>query len=112
MSNIPKFYLSMFLLLIFLLTGLMVTSVVIRCTNAETYAAHWAVLVSESGYSQEILEQAKEDAVARGYHLNCDPWDVNGDGYTDMVAMTYEYEYALPLLGSGGNKRYARVLAR
>ncbi len=112
MSNIPKFYLSLFMITAFLLTGMMVVSAVIRCTKAERYAAHWAVLVSESAYSADILEQAREDAEENGYRLTCEPWDSNGDGATDMVAMTYAYTYALPLLGDQEYQRYAKVLAR
>lgn len=112
MDAITKAFLTLFCLLIvtFTTTGLVVGQ--LNSSAADRFLSDSAMAISAGNFQESIIDECVAEADTKGYVLSYVKKDTNGDGYTDVVALSMEYDYKIPYLNTNANKHTINTYVR
>ncbi len=98
MESIVKVFSSVFLLLFLLLTGIGVTKMTMNTGRAERFASDAAVRISNSNYSEKVINNCKNDAKKLDYDLQVDLVYEKGTKRVEYGALTLNFYVEIPLI--------------
>ncbi|MCR5666254.1 MAG: hypothetical protein K6G01_05440 [Eubacterium sp.] len=112
MEQIPKSFLALFLMVLFLFAGVMVITVAIDAAAAQRYTADATAMISQYNFSDAVIAKCEQTAKDKGYELDVKVMDCNNDGVRDLAELKTTYEYKMKLLGIGTQTHVIRSYAR
>lgn len=98
MDQIFKVTLSLFLILIMVLTSAGILSASIDVSEAKSFQENVVAQIEDSNFSPSVISACKTLAIKYGYTLSDDNYIYDEFGNVTMVELTLEYNYAIPFL--------------
>ena len=99
MDNIPKFLVSVVLILLCVIIGVSLIFTNFYITSARSYHDHIIKVVSASDFAAAEIQYCMADAQSKGYSLSIQPTQ---DGHIYRVDLTYSIK--VPLFGEWTSK--------
>jgi hypothetical protein len=99
MDNVVKSMLSLFLIIVFIFTGVSLIVGSVDAKNADTYLEESVNAISASDFSENTINTLEQNAKAYGYVLTVEPQSTHNDGKYDVAKVTLKYKFRLPIFG-------------
>ncbi|SDB18509.1 hypothetical protein [Eubacterium oxidoreducens] len=112
MEQIPKSFLALFLMILFLVVGVGVITVALDAAAAQRYTADATAMIEQYNFSDAAIATCKETAKEKGYNLSVLVMDCNNDGVRDMAELKTTYTYSMQLLLIDRQSHVIRSYAR
>lgn len=112
MDAITKTFLTLFCLLIATFTSVGLIVGALNSSAADRFISDAAEAISAGNQSDGVISEWVAEANEKGYELTCTKKDTDGDGHSDVVSLSMDYEYKIPYLNATSNKHTIKAYAR
>lgn len=112
MDAITKSFLTLFCLLIVTFTSVGLIVGALNSSAADRFISDAAEGISAGNQTDDVINQWIAEATEKGYELTCTRKDTDGDGHSDVVSLSMDYEYKIPYINATANKHTVKAYAR
>ncbi len=99
MEQIPKSFLSLLIMVVFVLAGVSIMTISLQANEAQSFTSKATSMIEQYNFSENIVQSCIDEAKEKGYEMKVSLYDTNQDGRNDMAYIKTIYQYSLKILG-------------
>ncbi len=103
MGQVIKIYMGLFFLLLEALTGMGVVSAGVQTAAARDYHSDIMEEIVCSNFNEGVMDACVKQAEEEGYQVKLEPVIYDENANIQLVSVTLNYEYAIPVLNLFSN---------